>query len=106
MIIGIDVPSARRRRNDDVSPGNKTCARVEKKNADRPKPDMTSPVVEARYTRKNMNMKPIWALLVLLTALSGKVLAVELTEPVSPPLPPAPVKREQNARRTREYGDR
>lgn len=50
-IMGIDVPRARRRRKDEVSPGKTVCAIVEKKNADSPKPDITSPVVEARYTK-------------------------------------------------------
>ena len=101
MIIGADVPRARSRRKEDVSPGKK-CETVEKKNADRPKPDMTSPVVEARCTRSKVDAKFIQALKVLLTVLSGKVFAVELTALVIPALPPPPVKKLQNARRTKE----
>lgn len=54
---------------------------VEKRNAERPKPEITSPVVEPRVR-------------------SGKVLAVELTALVRPPLPPAPVMK---LNRTRVY---
>jgi hypothetical protein len=38
------VPRARRRRNEDVFSRNIVCDRVEKKKADRPKPDKTIPV--------------------------------------------------------------
>jgi hypothetical protein len=105
-IIGIDVPRARSRRKEDVSPGKKTCVTVEKKKADRPKPDMTSPVVEARYTRRKNEYKGHSGILVPLTALSGKLFAVELTAPVSPPLPPAPVKKLQNARKMKDDRNR
>jgi hypothetical protein len=47
--IGKDVPSARRRRKAEVSPGNTVCATVENTKADRPKPDMTIPVADALY---------------------------------------------------------
>lgn len=60
MIIWVDVPSARRRRKEDASPGKK-CAMVEKRNADRPKPDMTIPVVEARYAMRKVSIKYIQA---------------------------------------------
>jgi hypothetical protein len=48
-IIGNDVPSARTRRKDEVLPANKACDNVEKKNAERPKPDNTKPVVVVRF---------------------------------------------------------
>ena len=47
MIIGMDVPRAKTRKKDDVSPGKNRCAMLEKKKADRPKPEMTRPVVDA-----------------------------------------------------------
>jgi hypothetical protein len=47
MIIGMDVPSAKTRKKDDVSPGKNRCAMLEKKKAERPKPEMTRPVVDA-----------------------------------------------------------
>lgn len=39
----------RRRRNEDVFPGNAKCAMAENRKAERPKPDMTRPVVVPRY---------------------------------------------------------
>jgi hypothetical protein len=42
------VPHDNRSKKDDVSPGNKTWASVEKKNAERPKPESTIPVVVPR----------------------------------------------------------
>lgn len=50
-IMGSDVPTARTSRNSDVFPGNMTCAMVENRKAESPKPDMTSPVVVARCTQ-------------------------------------------------------
>ena len=47
IIIGKDVPRAKSSRKEDVLPRNMVCEMVEKKNADRPKPDMTIPVVVA-----------------------------------------------------------
>jgi hypothetical protein len=44
-IIGSDVPKARRRRKDEVSPPKRACPTAEKKNAERPKPDNTKLVV-------------------------------------------------------------
>ena len=49
IIIGTAVPRARRRRREEVSPLKKRRAMVEKKNADRPKPDITIPFVVARF---------------------------------------------------------
>ena len=46
--IGRDVPSERRRRKEEVSPGKTVCAIVENRNADSPNPDSTSAVVVAR----------------------------------------------------------
>jgi hypothetical protein len=45
--MGKEVPSARMRRKEDVSPWNIVCDKVEKKKADKPKPDSTIPVVVA-----------------------------------------------------------
>jgi len=47
-ITGKDVPSARNRSKDEVSPGKSQWARVEKKKADSPKPERTKPTVVAR----------------------------------------------------------
>ena len=52
MSIGNEVPRARRRSIADVFPGKSECARVEKKTAERPKPDMTIPVVVARCSKE------------------------------------------------------
>jgi len=41
------VPRAKTRKKEEVSPGKKKCAMLEKKNAERPKPEITSPVVDA-----------------------------------------------------------
>lgn len=41
------VPNDSRSRNDDVFPGNRMCASVEKKNPERPTPETTIPVVVA-----------------------------------------------------------
>ena len=49
--MGRDVPSANTRRNEDVSPWKNAPERVEKKKAERPKPDMTIPVVVALYSK-------------------------------------------------------
>jgi hypothetical protein len=46
--MGIAVPSASTRSNAEVSPGKARLAIVAKKNADRPKPERTSPVVVPR----------------------------------------------------------
>ena len=47
-IIGSDVPRASTRRKSDVFPGNRTCEIVEKKNADSPDPDTTTPTTVER----------------------------------------------------------
>lgn len=80
--MGIEVARERRSRRADVSPGNKMCAIVEKKNAERPKPDRTRPVVVAR-------------------ADSGKLLAVVLTAATTPACAPKPVKRLHTINRTK-----
>jgi hypothetical protein len=48
MMIGKEVPSERRRRKEEVFPGNKDRARVENRKADRPKPASAKPTVVAR----------------------------------------------------------
>ena len=52
--MGIEVPRARSNSKEDVFPGKRMCDSVEKKNADRPKPEITMPVVVARC-RKTIN---------------------------------------------------
>lgn len=47
-IMGIEVPRESKSNNEAESPGKKTCATVENKKADSPKPEMTIPVVVAR----------------------------------------------------------
>ena len=49
MIMGTAVPNEIRSRNEDTFPGKKTRERVENRKAERPKPDMTIPVVVARW---------------------------------------------------------
>jgi hypothetical protein len=49
-IMGSVVPSARTRRKDDTSPGNKVCAIVENMNAESPNPETTRPVTVAFYS--------------------------------------------------------
>lgn len=44
-IMGRAVPTAKSRRKDDVFPAKKEREIDEKRNAERPKPEMTSPVV-------------------------------------------------------------
>jgi hypothetical protein len=48
-IIGIAVPSASTSRKSDVLPGKSACEMDEKKKAESPKPDMTTPTVTARW---------------------------------------------------------
>lgn len=48
-IKGSEVPIARISKNEEVSPGKTTCAMVENKKADSPNPEITNPVVVARY---------------------------------------------------------
>lgn len=54
--MGKEVPMASTRRNAEVSPGNMICAMLENKNADKPNPDNTMPVVVARYFAKVWSM--------------------------------------------------
>jgi len=51
MIIGNDVPRAKTTKKSDVFPAKNHREMVEKKNADKPKPDITRPVVEALYEK-------------------------------------------------------
>ncbi len=53
---GREVPTARMSKNEDVSPGKTAWAIVENKKADRPNPDITNPVVVARYISKNIGI--------------------------------------------------
>jgi hypothetical protein len=48
MTMGSAVPNARRRRSEEVSPANATRDVAEKTNAERPYPDITSPVAVPR----------------------------------------------------------
>jgi len=47
-ITGSDVPRERKSRKDEVFPGKNQCDRLEKKNAESPKPERTKPTVVAR----------------------------------------------------------
>ena len=47
-IMGSAVPTASMSRKSDVLPGKSVCAIVEKRNAERPKPEMTIPFAVAR----------------------------------------------------------
>ena len=87
IIIGSEVPKDKSKRNSDVSPGYAMCAMVENKNADKPKPERTRPVVDAL----------IW---------SGNVFAVAFTALVKPPFPPAPVRNEHATRMQKENVER
>jgi len=95
--MGNAVPTARRRRNEEVLPANAMCDMVEKRKAERPKPDMTIPVAEPRY--KSIISEQMLGDVGLVTVLSGNVFAVEFTELVRPPLPPDPVKYPHNTKR-------
>jgi hypothetical protein len=48
-IMGVAVPRERRSKNDEVFPANAMLDIVENKNAERPKPETTMPVVVARW---------------------------------------------------------
>ena len=54
IIMGMVVPTERRRRNEDVFPGKNQRERFEKRKAERPKPDMTRPAAVARWNRDNV----------------------------------------------------
>jgi hypothetical protein len=45
MIIGSEVPTARRSRKEEVFPAKSEREMEEKRNAESPKPEITSPVV-------------------------------------------------------------
>lgn len=62
---------------------------VEKKKAERPKPDKTMPVAVALFVTRQQDNR--LSKQVELTALSGKLFAVAFTELTRPPFPPAPV---------------
>ena len=49
--IGTAVPTARVSKKSEVFPGKMTCAIVEKRKADNPKPETTVPVTVALYTQ-------------------------------------------------------
>ena len=48
-IIGVAVPTARVSKKSEVFPGKIVCAIVEKRNADNPKPETTTPVTVVLY---------------------------------------------------------
>ena len=48
IIMGMAVPIARRRRNEDVFPAKNERESVENRKAERPKPDITRPAAVAR----------------------------------------------------------
>lgn len=86
-IIGSDVPIANRSRKDDVSPAKNAWEMVENKKADRPKPEITSPLADARMR-------------------SGKVFAMVLSAPVIPQWLPAPVMNPNKIRREKLNAER
>ena len=49
VITGIAVPSPSTSKKPDVLPGKRMCEMEEKKNAERPKPDMTKLTAMARW---------------------------------------------------------
>lgn len=49
MTMGMEVPRARTRRNSEVLPGKRMWDIEEKRNAERPKPDITMATAVARY---------------------------------------------------------
>ena len=53
-IIGMAVPIASKRRNEDVFPAKNKRESVENRKAERPKPDMTRPTAVARWNRNNV----------------------------------------------------
>jgi hypothetical protein len=48
-IIGVAEPRESRSKNNEVFPANAILDNVENKNAERPKPEITMPVVVARW---------------------------------------------------------
>ena len=92
--MGMDVPSARTRRNSDVSPGKSRYDMLEKKKAERPKPDMTIPTAVARYVKKiKMRDGHSRCRTGAVTSRSGNDLAVVLMQAARPAHPPRPVKK-------------
>jgi len=59
-IIGSAVPIANRSRKDDVSPAKNTWEMVENRKADRPRPEITSPLADARYKRNKEKGCETW----------------------------------------------
>ncbi|KAG6844572.1 hypothetical protein H0H87_005787 [Tephrocybe sp. NHM501043] len=87
---GSAVARVRKRRNADVSPGYLSWERVEKRNAESPKPDMTRPVDAPRCSRRDGEEKEGR------TTLSGNVFDVEFTAAVRPALPPVAATKRHN----------
>jgi hypothetical protein len=54
--MGSDVPRERSSRKDETLSANAICAIMEKKNADRPNPDITRPVEVARCEGKDFHI--------------------------------------------------
>lgn len=52
--MGTDVPTASRSRNEDVFPAKAMFDTVENRKAERPKPEITIPVVVARYEQSQV----------------------------------------------------
>ena len=98
-IIGREVPKASMSRNSEVFPGKSVCAMVEKRKADRPKPEITIPFAVARYGHgrvvNSMSLRKPKAL----TVRSGQLFAVEFIALARPPFPPIPVQKLKTARR-------
>lgn len=94
MIIGTDVPIASINKRSEVLPGKSPCAIVEKRNAESPKPEYTSPMVVVRCNKFNLTAEftRSWS---LLTSFSGKLFATALAAPTVPAAPPTPVRKLQ-----------
>lgn len=92
-MTGKEVPSDRKRRKEEVFPGNNHCARVEKIKADRPNPASTNPTVVARCSTPGIS-RVYYGYMSLRTIRSGKLLAVEFVAAISPASPPTPVIKE------------
>jgi hypothetical protein len=97
-IIGSAVPIANSSRKDDVSPAKNAWEMVENKKADRPRPEITSPLADARYQR-NKEKGCETQQDIQRTMRSGKVFATVLSALVIPQLLPAPVMNPNKIRR-------
>ena len=78
-IIGDGVPSARMNRKSEVFPGKIVRAIIEKRKADNPSPEITTPVTEVLYIKERVSVVTTINLTLELTILSGKLFMTALS---------------------------